>query len=444
VTSESTSVVVVGAGAAGLAAAERLARNGIDVLVLEARDRVGGRVWTMHAESLPVPIELGAEFTHGTTPEIDEIARDAKLRVIDIAGRRWTSARGKFRLEDDFWEQLDRVMRRLRNNRNPDRSFADALKTMRGVSSDARRIAVQWVEGFQAADTTRVSEISLAEGGSPRDDVRERRIGRIVEGYGRITDALAAPILDSVRLGTVVSRIRWRRGHVEVESRATSGDPLPMIRAHAAIVTIPLGVLQMPPGVPGAIEFDPLLGDKQRAASMLVMGTVVRVVLQFDEPFWMQQAFAKRVGDERLDTLAFLLSRERLPFPVWWTPYPIRAPMLVGWRGGPHAFKMSANTREETIDSALRSLAAVVGMSSAGLRRRMEAAYMHDWTNDPFARGAYSYVAVGGNNAARRLAKPIDGTLFFCGEHADHEGRNGTVHGAIGSGRHAAELYLDR
>lgn len=439
---ESSDVVIIGAGAAGLAAAQRLSSRGIDVLVLEARDRIGGRVWTLRPQSLTVPVELGAEFLHGETRELDEIARDAGLRRMDVAGRRWTSEGGQLRLMDNFWERLDRVMRRLHEARDPDRSFADALKRMRGVASADRQLAVQYVEGFQAADTGRISERSLAQGGSPREDVRERRIGRVLEGYGSIIDALAAPVLDRVRLGVVVTAVRWRKGRVEIESRAHAGEPMATIVARAAIIAVPLGVLQMPPGAVGGIEFDPPLRDKQRAAALLVMGGVVRVTLQLDHPFWTEKPFAKHVGDDRMDTLAFLQSRARVPFPVWWTSYPIRAPLLVGWRGGPGASEMAGMTRDEIVSSAIGSLATLFGMSRSGVQRHVVAEYTHDWINDPFARGAYSYVGVGGMNASGQLAKPVQGTLYFAGEHADREGRNGTVHGAIASGWRAADRTI--
>lgn len=436
---ESSSVVIIGAGAAGLAAAQRLNSRGIDVVVLEARDRIGGRVWTERPRSLSIPIELGAEFLHGETPELNEIARGAGLRIMDLEAHRWTSAHGKLRLMDNFYEQLDRVMRRLDEKRDPDRSFADALARMRSVPSADRQLAIQYVEGFDAADITRISERALAEGGSPRDDVRQRRVGRVVEGYGSVIDALAAPVLARIRLGTVVTRVRWRENHVELEARAHGGDPLPPLSARAAVISVPLGVLQMPPGALGGIEFDPPLRDKQRAAAMLVMGGVVRVSLQLDEPFWTEKRFARRMGDDRLYTLAFLQSSEKVPFPVWWTPYPIRAPLLVGWRGGPGALEMAGRTRDEIISSAIGSLAKMVGMSRSGLQRHVVAEYTHDWMDDPFARGAYSYVGVGGMNASGQLARPVQGTLFFAGEHADRERRNGTVHGAIASGWRAAD-----
>jgi monoamine oxidase len=436
--------VIVGAGAAGLSAAKTLHERGTTFVVLEARGRIGGRIWTLHPPTLTVPIELGAEFLHGETPAIDEIVRDNGLRVVDVAGRRWTSRLGALRVLDDFWERLDRVMRRLDEERDPDRSFADALRRMRTVKTSERRLATQYVEGFHAADTTLISERSLAEGGSPGDDVRERRSGRVLEGFDAVVQALAAPLLDRIRLGSVVTGIRWRRGRVEIESRNHGGEPLPRIAARAVIIAVPLGVLLAPQGASGAIEFDPAIPGRLRVAAQLRVGGVVRVALQAVEPFWAYRAFAKRLGDERLDTLAFLHADDPVAFPVWWTPYPVRAPLLVGWRGGPAAVELSAMSHDEIVAGAIDSLAQVLGLRYREIRRRLVAAFTHDWINDPYARGAYSYVGVGGMEASRTLSRPLHGTLFFAGEHADREGRNGTVHGAMGSGTYAAESVLKR
>jgi len=439
-----TKVCVIGAGAAGLAAARRLREHGVEVTVLEARDRIGGRVWTVRATGLTVPIELGAEFLHGETPELHRVAREAGLRTIDVAGRRWISVGGRLRLMDDYWERLDRVMRRLREDRGPDRSFADAINRMRSVSGADRQLAVQYVEGFHAADSRRVSERSLAEGGSPSDDVRERHIGRVIEGYDRIIAALAAPVLGTVTLGAVVSRVLWRPRAVEIEYGVPGEGETnrQRLEARAAIVAVPLGVLQAPHSLTGGIQFDPPLRDKQQAAMQLIMGSVERVALQLDEPFWTEKWFARHAGDDRFDTMSFLYSRGRVPFPVWWTPYPVRAPMLVGWRGGPVARVMAAMSRDGMAAEAIRSLAMLLGMTYRALRKHVVASFTHDWTNDPYARGAYSYVGVGGDEASAQLARPVKGTLFFAGEHADKQGRNGTVHGAIASGWSAADRVL--
>ena len=436
-------VIVIGAGAAGLAAACRLNEHGHAVTVLEARDRIGGRIWTLRRRTLAMPVEMGAEFLHGSAPELDEIAVGSGLRMMDVAGRRWLSTRGSLRLMDDFWERLDRVMRRLSEDHDPDRPFDEALSRMRSVRAADRRLALQYVQGFHAADPTLIGERALASGGSPRDDVRERRIGRIAEGYDSVVNALAAPVLDRIRLGVVVTAIRWRKGSVTVEARDHGGDALPPLTARSVIITVPLGVLQASAGTAGAIEFDPPLpASHERALSQLHMGAVVKVALQMDRPFWTEDWFAERVGDERLDTLAFLHSDTNLPFPVWWTTYPVRSPLLVAWRGGPGAYAMSDGTftRDELFAGAIDSLATLLGMKLRALLRHVVAAFTHDWSADPYARGAYSYVGVAGDDASRHLARPVAGTLFFAGEHADREGRNGTVHGAIASGQRAADL----
>lgn len=435
-------VAIIGAGVSGLAAAKCLVDAGLEVTILEARDRIGGRVWTSEAPGLSVPVELGAEFLHGQTDDIDEIAAPEGLRVIDIAGRRWRSERGRLTVMDDFWERLDRVMRRLDEERARDRAFADALSSMRSARPDDRQLALQYVEGFHAADPFSISERSLAEGGSPRGDVRERRIRRVLEGYGAIVEALARTLRDRVRLNAEVTSIRWRRGAVDVRHVDRASGASSSTTADAAIVTLPLGVLQSAAGSEGAVEFEPAVPSIERNATRLCMGHVMKVILQLDEPFWAGEDFAQHAGDDRFDTLSFLHSRDVVAFPVWWTPYPVRAPMLVGWRGGPVARELSRLTRDAVIARAIESLAAIVGMRARSISRRVAAAFVHDWTNDPYSRGAYSYVGVGGNNAAKMLARPVERTLFFAGEHADREGRNGTVHGAIASGREAAGSLL--
>jgi len=172
-------VVVVGAGVAGLAAARRLAERGVSVLVLEARDRIGGRILTVRDERLPVPVELGAEFIHGSADEVTEIARNERLAVCDIHGERWRANRGTLAPmdDDDFWTRLNGVMRHLDARRTPDRSFADFLAAKPGGRAHAhdRRLALEFVQGFHAADATRLSERSIANGAFPRS---ERNSGR--------------------------------------------------------------------------------------------------------------------------------------------------------------------------------------------------------------------------------------------------------------------------
>lgn len=432
-------VIVVGAGAAGLAAASRLVEAGFDVLVLEARDRIGGRILTERPHGLAAPIELGAEFIHGAAPQIHAIADEHGLGSVDVAEHRYMRSGSRLVAMRDLWPRLDRVMRRLDAERDPDRSFADAIAANRSLTAADRALAEQFVEGFHAADPEIISERALADGGTPCGDIRETRLGRLLDGYGRLVDALADPVRARIRLGVVVSAIRWRRKHVEVDCREHAGAPLSSVSARAVVVTVPLGVLEAPTGSEGAITFDPPIASVSRAVGLATMGAVVKLILQFDHPFWLDERFAERLGVPGFDVTSFVQSREQLPFPTWWTSYPVRAPVLVAWVGGPRATELSRLPLADLEAHAVKSLATIFAMRPSGIRKRLAATFYHDWINDPFTRGVYSYSRVGGHRASVRLARPVHDTLWFAGEAADREGRTGTVHGAIASGWRAAD-----
>jgi monoamine oxidase len=112
--------------------------------------------------------------------------------------------------------------------------------------------------------------------------------------------------------------------------------------------------------------------------------------------------------------------------------------LVVGWAGGPSALALE-RSGTPLRENAISSLARAFGLDQRKIARHVEKAFSHDWSRDPFARGGYSYPVVGGSDAAKRLSRPVRGTLFIAGEAADEEGRNGTVPGAIASGFRAAE-----
>lgn len=436
--------VIVGAGAAGLAAARHLVDAGVDVCVLEARDRIGGRVYTTRDSHTPIPIELGAEFVHGRAPELLALIEDASLTMVDIGGTRFRVRGRTLRPFGDFWEQLDSVMRRLDGDRRRrDRSFEDVLAANPGGRrlAEARQLARRYVEGFHAADPSRVSAQALAENGSPGDDTRERRIGRVLEGYDRVLAWLAAPVDDRVRLSSVVTDIEWEPRRVSVHTRCADGRRTGPIEARAVIVTVPVGVLGADPGDEGAIRFSPAIEQKKTWLERIASGTVVRVVLRCQERFWAEEAFTKRHEADDLDTWSFLHGRDD-PFPTWWTAYPSVAPVLVGWCGGPCARAIVRESPDAILDAAIAALARHVGLPRRGMASMVEQTWMHDWEHDPYSRGAYSYQMVGGIDAPAELAKPIRGTLFFAGEASEASGGTGTVHGAMATGTRAAKQVL--
>jgi monoamine oxidase len=235
-----------------------------------------------------------------------------------------------------------------------------------------------------------------------------------------------------LRLQSIVHAVRWKRGRVEVEGTVL-GRPFRETAARA-IITLPLGVLQLAAGAPGSVRFAPVLREKQRALADLASGPVFKVTLRFRSPFW------EEIEDGRYRDAVFFQSPEAA-FPTFWTALPMRAPLLVAWAGGPRAARMAGAGTHAVIRHALASLRSVFG-ETVDVESQLEAAYVHDWQRDPYARGAYAYVKVGGGSARKALAAPLRNTLYFAGEASDFEGEAGTVAGALQSGLRAAREVL--
>ena len=443
-------VAIIGAGAAGIAAAHDLQKEGVSLVVLEARERIGGRVWTHHDPRTPIPIELGAEFIHGSAPEIEKTLGDAKLPTVDIAGKRWMVSGARWTSLDDFWERLYKVMHLMRGKgergrgKGSDRSVQEFLDARPGGKSLARdrTLARQFVEGFHAADTHLISAKALADSGTPGEEVRETRLAHVVGGYDRLIEWLAAPVADRIRLGAMVTRVTWSAGKARVEVRPADGRSAYEIEAQSVLLTVPIGVMQAPAGATGAIAFEPDLGRTKRdALDSLIAGSAVRVAVHLKERVWASEEFGRKVGDEETDALSFLHSSDP-DFNVWWTAYPVRAPVIIGWRGGPGARRLAHLPPDEVEARAIASLARHLRMTPTRMRGMVEGVWMHNWELDPFARGAYSYQRVGGANATDALARPLKSTLFFAGEATGARGSTGTVDGAIETGRRAAKQIL--
>lgn len=428
-------VVVIGAGVAGLAAARRLHEKGLRVVVVEGRDRIGGRVYTRRDARSILPIELGAEFLHGDAAEVREIAGAAGLTEVEITGSRWTVAHGRFTRADDFWRRLDRVLSRADARRMPDRPLSRLLAERPGGHrfADDRRLAREFVEGFHAAEVDRISERAIADGGNPGAEPESQRMARLIGGYDAVPGWLAAPIASRIHLGAVAHAVEWAPGRVTVRARGHGGRGLGIVRARAAVVTVPVSLLHGDARGRGAIRFTPEVGAIRTAAAGLAMGQVQRVGVLLDRPLLELLGGRRR---QQLGDATFFTARG-VDVPVWWTPFPVRAGLTVAWAGGPAAMELARAPRD-VVARVIASLADAFAIERRTLSRHVVATFHHDWCRDPFARGAYAYALVGGSEAADTLSRPVRGTLFFAGEATDADGRTGTVHGAVATGHRAA------
>ena len=425
-------VAILGAGAAGLAAAVELGRRGLDVCLLEARDRIGGRILTRREPHIAAPIELGAEFVHGKPPESFVRLLNREIPLIDAAETRWMSRDGKLTPAEDLFGDLRRKLRRIGRPRKdlPFLEFLDGAR--RKLPPTLREFALMLVEGFDAADAAGVSTLSTIDEWSG-DGSADAPTFRPAGGYATLLDALGgalAPARVDLRLATIVNEVHWKRGETTIDAMQ-HGTPV-RVRARQAIVTLPLGILQLPRSAPNAVRFAPALTTKQQALGGLATGPVIKVVMQFRTPFWEQ------VDGGRYAEAAFFHAPGAV-FPTFWTTLPARSTLLSAWAAGPAAARLGA--ARDAASVALECVRALFG-GRAGSSVELQAAFTHDWQSDAFACGAYSYVVAGGMQARERLARPLRGTLFFAGEAADTSGHAATVTGALASALHAVDQLV--
>lgn len=406
-------IIIIGAGICGLTAARKLLEAGHEVVIVEARDRVGGRIHTIR-EPFSQPVDLGAEFVHGKQPLTMKLAAEAGARVIQRKGNHYTLTNGELHkgdLIDDQWQSFFNKLGKLRS----DTTLDDFLQLHFASLEFAglRRRVIQFAEGFDIADTKKVSALALRDEWANADDEDQHHIR---DGYGRLINYLTEQIRASggtIHLSAPVERLEWKRGSVTVFT------PDDRIHGDKVIITVPLGVLQN-----RSISFSPALPRHEQAFGSMGSGGVIKFLFEFRERFW-------ESGPRQLKHASFIFSDAAVP--TWWTPLPDETNLITGWLGGPATFTIEEDN-ESLTDKAIRSLAYISGNSVSEIRAQLVHLHIANWVQDPFSRGAYTYPTLDTRRAVSFLSQPVDETIYFAGE-ALYEGTSGgTVEAALWSG----------
>lgn len=425
---EKADVIVVGAGMAGLAAAAQLSVAGVQVLVLEARPRIGGRAFTtrMDLGKQQASVELGAEFVHGAKNSCWPVIREAGLATEEVTDRHWTLRDGKLTEHKQFWDCLEQVFAPI-DGKGQDLSFERFLERRKSIDDETKRLALTYVEGFHAAEANRIGVHAIAKSEAAAEREEGTKQFRLVEGYGALAGWFGRQI---ERRGAVllcnraVKKIQWKNGAAELSTSGPAGAE--MFSAERVIITLPLGVLQRA-AQDGMLEFSPALDQKNEAIHALAMGSVAKITLQFKPAF-------RPMGD-----FGFVHA-DNEPLPTWWSH--AKLPVLTGWAGGPGARSLLAAGEAEVVSAAIDTLSHIFAAPAARIRQALVAYWFHDWSADVFTQGAYSYTPAGAMPALRELGKPVAETLFFAGEATDADGNQGTIHGALATGQRAAAEVL--
>ena len=421
-----TDVLIIGAGAAGLFAARELAAAGQQVVLLEARDRIGGRIHTFTPPGFTRAIEAGAEFIHGDAPITRALLREAGIAWQDTTGQTYQLKNGEVQDEGAFFAYLPQLLAKL-NALAYDMPLSDFLAQEFAGDEHAplRAMATQFAEGYDAADPARASAWALRdEWAADGVDDSPRPVG----GYGPLLQWLANQAQAAgatVYLNSAVREIRWQPGHAEMLTAAG-----PTYHARQVLCTVPLGVWQLAAQEPGYLHFTPELAAHRAAAAQLGFGPVIKILLEFRENFW----------QGRLPEMEFLLSDA--PLPTWWSQLPDTRPLLTGWLAGPASEQLRSASTESILQQAFTSLAQLLATTPETLQAQLVASYIHNWGAEPYAYGAYSYATVGSQEARAALAAPVADTLFFAGEGLHNGPDGGTVEAALASGQAATQAIL--
>lgn len=405
-------VLVVGAGMAGLSAAQFLRQAGYVVIVLEARERIGGRIWT--DERLGLPVDLGAAWIHGADGNplsrlardagIDTVATDFEARALYRNGKRLSRATLAAAAT-----QLEGLLTALAA-RQPQAATTESLATSVRALRPQVDPLTQWLLHSEIELEYGADLAALGLTAWNQDDAFGGDDLLLKQGYLPLLKTQTAGL--DIRLRTPVQRISRSPEGVQIETAAGR------FAARAAVISLPLGVLKA-----DTVRFDPPLDRaKQRAIARLGVGELEKIALKFPRVFWPAAAHSLASVDAPVNQL----------FEFWSLLPASNAPVLVGLSGGEHSRALVRLSDESVAREAmgqLRSMIADAPDPIGVVRTR--------WSQDPFAGGSYSLVAPGATLADYDTLTQPQGALYFAGE-ATHSQYPGTVHGAHLSGLRAA------
>lgn len=418
-------IIVIGAGLAGLAAAQELHKQGHDVVVVEARDRIGGRIWTS-TKWADMPLDFGATWIHGTqgnpltalanqinaqrlTTSYDNVityntAGQALSQTdenrLESIRKQVFAALNKAQNQDidvSVWQAIEPLLRRLDKSSEPYRfiNFILNSELEQEYSGSTKRLSAQWYDSTKEF--------------AGNDDL-------FVQGFRVIPEFLAQGL--PIELGQIVKDIQWEQSPIRVITHKTE------FLADHVIITLPLGVLQA-----RKVRFTPELPqDKKTAIAKLGMGVLNKCYLRFPDAFW----------PDDVDWLEHISAS-----PGEWTEWVsfkrvANAPILLGFNAADRGREIEAWSDQKIVASAMQTLRTLYG-------RNIPAPIDYQitrWAADPFSLGSYSYNPVGAEPKMRQqLAAPLGKALFFAGE-ASNTDHFGTAHGAYLSGLRAAQEIL--
>lgn len=421
-------VIIIGSGAAGLMAAKLLSKAGKKILLLEAKDRLGGRIHCI--ENFSFPVEGGAEFIHGNLKATFDLLKEAGLKKEMIKGNFCRVTKGKWNTEEGPVEHWDTLIRKLKECKE-DISIENFLKEFLKVKKydTVKTQFRKYIEGYDAADPKYASVFAIRKEMEDEDDGQYRP----VPGYAALIDFLKEDCIKCnavIRTGEPVKKIVYNK-NIEIHTNSKK------YICNKVIVAVPVGVLQCKKNNESFIEFPSSIKKYIIAAKQIGNGGVIKFLLEFDEAFWLDKKFLK---ERKIPTPSYIFSDADIP--TWWTQYPHGKPLLTGWIAGPSSIKMKDYSEKKFKDLSITSLSSIFSMPFQELENRLKKIKIVNWIKERYILGGYSYSTLQTEKARDILLTPFENKFYFAGEYLT-KNSSSTVDDALQSGRLVAEKIIN-
>lgn len=420
-------IIIIGGGAAGLMAAKLLSAKDKKVLVLEAKDRLGGRIHRI--EILSFPAEAGAEFIHGNLKVTFDLLKEAGLKKEKLKGKFCRVEKGKWNAENNpvlHWELLIKKLTELDEDVTIEVFLSQYFQSKKYVT--LRKQFRRYIEGYDAADPENTSVFAIRKEMEAEDEDQFRP----APDYYALINFLKETFLKNhgtIKTGEPVLKVINGKN---IEVYNGNGKYL----CKKLIIAVPLGVLQCRKNEKGFINFPLTLKNYISAAKKIGNGGVIKFLLEFDKAFWLEKEFLDK---RNIPAPSYIFADTIIP--TWWTQYPSKKPLLTGWVAGPSSWKMKNYSEKKFWELILQSLSKIFSMPVTELEIRLKKMIVMNWNKEPHFLGGYSYPTPETESAQKFLRQPFENAIYFTGEYLA-ENSSSAVDAALQSGIYVAQQIL--